>query len=240
MRSVVDLVAERGPGGGTLLRRLHADGALAVRRTGPGTVHLVGTAAGPLNGDEVELRLQVGAGARLVVEGVAATLALPGRDDGPARWTLRAEVAEGGSLVCDPQPLVVCHRARLETLTELAVAHGGALDLREQVQLGRHAEPGGEWTGRLRLDVAGRPVLRQSQGSGLLTGPPTQGCRALQTRLLVGPAAAAAGAPVPGTCGRAVVCPLPGGHLLVTAFGDDLLDTRADLLGLRTAATVAG
>lgn len=234
VRSTVEVVAAAGPAGGTVLRRLHAEGALAVRRTGPATVHLVGTAAGPLNGDLVELRLLVGPGARLVVEGVAATLALPGRGEEPADWSLHAEVAEGGVLVCAPQPLVVSHRARLRTRTRVQVQDGGGLDLREQVVLGRHGEPGGDWTGRLQLDVGGRPVLRQTQDSALLGFRALQTralqTRVLQTRVLAGTCAPEL--PVAATCGHAVACPLPGGHLLLTAFGEDLLGTGADLLGL--------
>ena len=41
MRTLVEVVACRGPGGRTVLPVVRAGGQYAVRRTGPGTVHLV-------------------------------------------------------------------------------------------------------------------------------------------------------------------------------------------------------
>ena len=49
-----------------------ATGQLAVRRTGPHTVHLLAAAAGPLGGDTAAVVLRVEAGARLAVRSVAA------------------------------------------------------------------------------------------------------------------------------------------------------------------------
>jgi hypothetical protein len=47
MKTVVEIVARPGPGGRTVLPVVRASGQLAVRRTGPATVHLVATAFGP-------------------------------------------------------------------------------------------------------------------------------------------------------------------------------------------------
>ena len=55
VRTQVEIVARPGPGGRTVLPVLRASGQLAVRRTGPATVHLVATAFGPLGGDDVEV-----------------------------------------------------------------------------------------------------------------------------------------------------------------------------------------
>src|SRR5262245_2404397 len=72
LRTEVRIVAAVGT-----LPEIHASGGLAVRRTGPDTVHLIGTAATPLGGDELDIEIVVAAGARLVVRSVAATIALP-------------------------------------------------------------------------------------------------------------------------------------------------------------------
>ena len=56
------VTAERDASGRTRLTRLRSDGPLAVRETGE-AVYLVGAAAGPLGGDELELDLEVGPGA---------------------------------------------------------------------------------------------------------------------------------------------------------------------------------
>ena len=57
MRTLVEVVACRGPGGRTVLPVVRAGGQYAVRRTGPGTVHLVATAFGPRGGDDATVRL---------------------------------------------------------------------------------------------------------------------------------------------------------------------------------------
>jgi urease accessory protein len=223
MRSRVELVAEVADDGTTRLARLSADGALAVRRTGPSTVHLVGAAAGPLDGDVVEVDVAVRAGALLAVGSVAATIALPGLGHAPATWTLTAEVSAGARLVCAPQPLVVCAGARLRTWTAVRLAGDASLDLVEQVVLGRFGEPGGEWTGRMVADVDGAPVLRQSQSAALLSAGPRRAGdaapRAIVSRLLVG---AGVGEATPAVCGDAVACPLAAGGILLTALGPDL------------------
>ena len=60
MRTRVEIVAERG-------RRFRhqAAGGLAVRQTGSQAAHLIGTAATPLGGDDIEIRVVVEAGAHL-------------------------------------------------------------------------------------------------------------------------------------------------------------------------------
>jgi urease accessory protein len=230
MRSRVEIVADVADDGTPLFARLCADGALAVRRTGPARVHLVGTAAGPLDGDVVEVDVAVRAGALLTVEGVAATIALPGIGQVPATWTVTADVAAGGGLVCVPQPLVVCAGARLLTRMSVTLAGDASLDLVEQVVLGRFGEPGGDWTGRILADVDGAPVLRQSQSAALLTaGPQRAGDaapRAIVSRLLFG---AGFGEAAPAVHGDAVACPLAAGGLLLTALGPDLGTALRDL-----------
>src|SRR4051794_41871431 len=83
MRTLVEVVARRGPGGRTVLPVVRASGQLAVRRTGPTSVHLVATAFGPLGGDDAEIRLVVEEGARLSVHSVAAAVVLPRRGGAP-------------------------------------------------------------------------------------------------------------------------------------------------------------
>jgi urease accessory protein len=239
MRSRVEVVADVADDGTPVLARMHAQGALAVRRTGPGTVHLVGTAAGPLGGDVVEIDLVVRAGARLELAGVAATIALPGPAGDVATWDVTADVADGATLRCAPQPLVVSRGARLRTTTRLALAPSAAAEVVEQVVLGRYGEDGGTWSGRLVADVGGVPAVRQTQSSRLLcAGPRTPGepvPRALVSRLLLG-AATTAG---PTTSGNAVACPLAVGGTLLTAFGADLGAALRDLAAAWRTTPVA-
>lgn len=230
MRSHVELVADAGADGRTRLVRMRAEGQLAARATGPARVHLVGTAAGPLGGDLVEIVVRVLAGARLEVHGVAASLALPGRAEAPGRMVTTLEVADGGRLTFVPPPLVVCRGARLHTLTTVTLTGSGTADVAEQVVLGRHGEPGGDWTGRLVAQRGGLPLLRTTQTSALLgtaTVPPGDGpVRAVVTRLLTASDTAPA---APVTSGGAVRCALAAGGVLVTALGATLGDALADV-----------
>lgn len=109
----------------------------------------------------------VGAGATLVVEPVAATLALPGA----ARTTLRldATVREGGRLVLDEGPLIVAAGAEGERRCNLELETGAVAALRESVVLGRDGEPPGILDSSLRATIAGRPLLYD----GLRTGAAT-------------------------------------------------------------------
>lgn len=153
MRSDVLIVACRG-------RPPHLEhtGGVAVRRTGPDTVHLVSAAATPLGGDLITVRVVVEAGARLSVRSAAATLALPGATtaDSASRW----EVECAGELDLDPQPTVVAGGCGHLTTTRLCLADTGRIRLRERVQIGRTGERDGFWSGALHADVDGVPLLR--------------------------------------------------------------------------------
>ena len=148
-----------------MLPMVRASGQLAVRRTGPTTVHLVGTAFGPLGGDDAEIRLVVEAGARLSVRSVAAAVVLPARGESPpSRQRVRAEVA--GVLHLAPEPTVVTARAVHLAQLHVELADTGELTATEQVLLGRMGEDPGRWTGTTRVEQSGRPLLHTTVGLG--------------------------------------------------------------------------
>ncbi len=139
-----------------------ASGALTARPTGPCTVHLVGTAAGPLDGDTLRVVLRVLVGARLQVRTVAASVVLAGVSQ--ACWELH--VAAGGVLELVPEPTIVTalavHRSQVR-----AILHDEAsLLVTERVQLGRAGEEPGRWTGSLHVDRGGQPLLRHQVNLG--------------------------------------------------------------------------
>jgi urease accessory protein len=165
VRTVVEIVARPGPGGRTVLPVMRASGQLAVRRTGPTSVHLVATAFGPLGGDDAEVSLVVEEGATLTVRSVAAAVALPARGE-PVPSAQRIEATVAGTLDLRLEPTVVAARAHhlAELTAELDAA--GCLIATEHVLLGRTGEEPGRWTGTTRITREGRPLLHTTVGLG--------------------------------------------------------------------------
>ncbi|WP_405181377.1 urease accessory protein UreD [Nocardia sp. NBC_01377] len=155
MRTELRIVAALGT-----LPEIHAYGGLAARRTGRDTVHLIGTAATPLGGDELDITIVVGPGASLVVRSVAATIALPSPATTFSRSHWRYEVAEGGSLDIDPEPMIVAGGARHHARTTVLIAPDAGIRVRERVQIGRSGEESGGWIGDVIADVGAVPLLR--------------------------------------------------------------------------------
>ncbi|ORA29945.1 urease accessory protein UreD [Mycobacterium aquaticum] len=148
------------------LARIEGGGGIAGRHTEPDTVHLVSTAATPLGGDSLNVRLVIEPGARLRIRTVAAAVTLPGAciDHSTARW----DIENAGELDLDPQPTVVAGGSSHGTDVRIKLADTARLRLRERVQIGRCGERDGFWSGTLRVDVGAMPLLRHrvELGSG--------------------------------------------------------------------------
>ena len=147
MKAGARIVAEADPAGTTRLTTLAGQAPLLLRRTGPrgptATVQLVGGAAGPIGGDQLALSVEVGAGAAVRVESVAASVALPGTGGGQSRLDIRARIDAGGSLVWSPQPLIAARGARHRTDSRIDLGAGARLSWREEIVLGRSDEEPG-------------------------------------------------------------------------------------------------
>lgn len=223
------LRADLDSGGRSVLTECVSDGPLVVRRTGPRagapTVHLVGGAAGPLGGDHWRIDLHVGPGARLHVQSVAASIALPDREGRPSLLEVVACVEEGGSLDWHPQPLILAAGARHTTRLVLDAGADSRIRWREELVCGRHDEPSGTGYASLRAQYAGRPLLAHD----LAVGPGAPGwdspavlgsARAAGMLLLAGPdLPELSWQDVDGV--RAAVARLAGPGLLVTVIGPD-------------------
>lgn len=217
--------------GVTRLPVLRSQVPLVLRRT-PDAVYLVGGAAGPIGGDLLSLRIHVLAGAFLRVRSAAASIALPGLDGLESVLTVTAAVGAGACLEYLPEPVVVSAGARHATILRVRLAEGASLLLRDELLLGRHGEAGGAARSVLRVDYAGRPLLRQalevSGTDAVSLGPAVlAGHRAVGNLLRAGPAmptddAAYADATV-------AVMPLAGPGVLVTALADDAVTLRRRL-----------
>ena len=156
-------------------------------------LRLVGTAAGPLAGDDLSLSLELRPGAGAALRATAASLA-QGRDGrGRSSLSVRAELAAGASLVADPGALVVCHGSRVDVRVELTLGADAAVEWRELIVLGRTGEPPGLATLRWDVTRLGRPVLRQLIDLSDPAPPRllTAGHRVLACALICGPGLAA-------------------------------------------------
>jgi urease accessory protein len=145
------------------LRQVHGEGRCELR--------LIGTAAGPLAGDDLSICLQLRAGAQATLRAVGASLAQGREGPGGAAvagiagiagsLSIRADLAERADLIADPGALVVCHGSRVDVRLELTLGAGASVEWRELIVLGRAGEPPGHATLRWDVTRLSRPVLRQ-------------------------------------------------------------------------------
>jgi urease accessory protein len=195
MNGGVRIRTEAGAGGHTRIVELSASAPLGAKVTGD-SVHLIGTAAAPLDGDVVTIDLDIGDGTQLTVGTVAATMAWPARGDvSPSVMIIRARVGEGAVLRWLPEQLVPVQGCRHVLRCEVQLAPTATVVWREEVILGRsrNGERTGELDAELRVVRAGVPLLHQQL---LLDGTAAQahhspallaGARAVGSLLVVGP-----------------------------------------------------
>ncbi|MEU6700817.1 urease accessory protein UreD [Pseudonocardia sp. NPDC046786] len=253
MRARAALAVQRRDGRSVVTTlRAQAPLALVPRRgaagaAGPGAqVHLVGSAAGPLAGDRVEIDVTVGPGADLLLTGIAAAVALPGTGS-PSRTVLRCRIADGASLTYLPEPTVVTGRADHHTVFEAELAPTASLRARDVLVAGRTGERPGRYRGTVRIGCDGRPLLVQTQeiGDPLLDGSAAHlaGHRVLGTEVVIstGPA------PEPLAGDGWSLSPLPVRGALATAVAHDavtaqrrLAEALAGLAGRAQAAQEGG
>ncbi|MCU1346915.1 MAG: urease accessory protein UreD [Acidimicrobiia bacterium] len=172
---------------------LRSDPPLTLRQCGGGEVRLVGSAAGPLGGDDLALDIEVRAGASLALATVAASLVHPSPVPAISHMTIRATVA--GQLRWTPEPMVLVRGCDHRVTITVALEPEATLLWAEEVMLGRWGERSGSLFQRLRVDRGGRPLIRADLALGPAwpgsDGPAgIGGALAVATVVLVGPAAA--------------------------------------------------
>ncbi|MFD9007470.1 urease accessory protein UreD [Streptomyces sp. NPDC059552] len=237
LRATARIHAAADGRGGTALPLLAGEGPLALRRTRSSAgdragVMLVGAMSAPLGGDHLTVEATAGPGAHLALASAAATLALPGRSGEPARYDVHLTLEDGASVRWLPEPLVSVRGSDLRVRTRVRMAPTARLVLREEQVLGRTGEAPGLLRSRLTVDLGGRLLLDQELACG--PGAPggwdgpagLAGHRALGQLLVVEPAFAAS-PPAAAVLGEfAVVTPLAGPAVLVTALAPDALRVR--------------
>ncbi|MEW6641480.1 MAG: urease accessory protein UreD [Pseudomonadota bacterium] len=145
---------------------LHEEGSLRVRFPAPEGAGLsavfVNTAGGVAGGDRFDIRIDVGAGARLTVTTAAAEKVYRsvGAD---ARLDVALRVASGAHLAWLPQETILFDRARVTRRIDLDLAEDASLLLCEIVVFGRTAMgermEQGAFSDRWRLRRGGRLVF---------------------------------------------------------------------------------
>ena len=148
--------------GRVTLRQGHLRAQRNPDRDGWTRIGLLATTALLLGGDEVDLEVEVGSGARLDLYDVAATVAYHGRG-APAAWRLSVTVADGGALRYRGEPFIVSDGADVRRTTQLDLAPTAELWLRETVVLGRAGQLGGRLRSRTTLRVADEDVWIEDQ-----------------------------------------------------------------------------
>ena len=150
-------------------------------------LRLVGTAAGPLAGDDLALSLRLLPGARATLRAAGASVAQG--EGGGRTLAIRAELGEGADLIAEPGALIACAGSRVEVRVEVRLGAGAAVRWRELIVLGRTAEPPGRVTLRWDVTRCGEPVLRQFADLDPGRRGLTAGKRVLACALISDPAA---------------------------------------------------
>ncbi|HET6504283.1 MAG TPA: urease accessory protein UreD [Amycolatopsis sp.] len=169
MHATARVSVELDPHGRSIISELRSQAPIRLipRRSkvanpdGSAVVRLVESAAAPLGGDRLELRVRVGTGARLQLIGTGASLALPGHGGDYSHSTVHIEVEQDGTIEYLPDETIISERADHRAETHLHLAAGARARCREIVVLGRHAETPGRLTTTTHLLRTGTPLLRQ-------------------------------------------------------------------------------
>ncbi|MDA3625920.1 urease accessory protein UreD [Saccharopolyspora sp. WRP15-2] len=229
MRASALLRVELGHGGRSVVRELRSQSPMTMvpRRAattsadGTAVVHLVGSAATPVGGDVVDLHVHVGPGARLLLRGTAATVALPGQHSGHSRSTVHIEVADGGTVEYLPEATVISSRADHQAEMTIALGEGARARCRETLVLGRYGERSGRLATTTHVLRGGTPLLRQRLdiGDERLTASVgyLAGARVLATETVVWEHDPV----VPSSGDWWSLAPLAAGGAMATAVGDD-------------------
>lgn len=237
MKATASLSIELDSYGRSVVRELRAKSPLRMipRRTkvadpdGVAVVRLVESAATPLAGDQLDLRVRVGAGARLRLIGTGATLALPGPTRDHSQATVHIEVERDGTIDYLPDETIISAHADHRAEMRIDLAEGARARCREVLVLGRFGERPGRLTTTTHVCRDGTPLLRQRLTIGerrLLTSPSyLAGAQILATETIVWDADPAE--PVSGPWWS--LTPLAHGGALATAVAKDTVTARQRL-----------
>lgn len=165
MKARARIVARAEQDGTTHLATLAGETPLLLRRTvhpdglDVARIQLYGGTAGPIGGDDLAYRVDVGSGARVEVCSGAPSLALPGPGGAQSTLAYDVRVASGARLAWAPEPLIAVRGANHAVHARIEVAEDAELVWREDIVLGREDEEPGSVRSRLRITRVGRVVF---------------------------------------------------------------------------------
>lgn len=165
MKARARIVARAEQDGTTSLVTLAGETPLLLRRTAHpdgldvARIHLVGGTAGPIGGDDLAYRVDIGAGAKVEVRSLAAALALPGPGGAQSTLAFDVQVGPGARLDWAPEPLVAVRGANHAVHADVELAEDAELSWCEDIVLGREDEDPGSVRSRLRITRSGRVVF---------------------------------------------------------------------------------
>jgi urease accessory protein len=197
MRPAVASVVVRGDAAGSAVHRARPAGPLRLwcpRRPGGAAWIIAGNLGGGLvDGDDLALEVEVGCGATCAIATQSSTKVYRGHSS--QRTTVR--VAEAGTAIIAPDPVVPFRDAELTQITAIDLAAGASLVLVDTVTAGRVAH-GERWSAvrvdsALSIAIAGAPRLLDRLVLDRRSAPAARMRRfdALATCVLLGPRAAA-------------------------------------------------
>ncbi|MDF1608519.1 urease accessory protein UreD [Hoeflea sp. YIM 152468] len=225
-----------------VLRPANASGPepLVSGRRDVARVALAAGTAGPLGGDDFALDVHVGPASTLVLSEISAMLVLPGSRGGRSRLRITVRVDENATFVWIPKPVIAARGCDHEQDVQISLHRNARMVMREETLLGRHREAPGNLRTTLRISCEGRPLYHQQ----LRVGPDAEGSgsaavlgesRAVGSVIAVDPAWTAAAPAAAAFHPDAVLTPLPGPGVLISAATRDSLQLRQVLdLGLET------
>jgi len=229
-------------GAGGRLERLDCRPPLTIRQVHSDepdvcALCLVGTAAGPLAGDVLELDLELHEGARATLTATGASLAQGGGGTRTVHTTVR--LGAGAQLHAQPQPLIAAAGSHVNVAVGVELADDAAVDWQELLVLGRSGEAPGAATLRWDVTRAGRPVLRQfvdlADPALVAWSGMTDGARVIATAFVSDPRSAVT---TVVRSPHSVAAALDEHTLLLTVLGSDVASVRRELAGLRAASAL--
>jgi urease accessory protein len=148
---------------------VRAEAPFSIRHAA-GRFLFVSTAAAPVRGDELEVTIDVAAGAVAEVGSVASMIVWPGPDGAPhgppSRLTTRITVGVGAHLVWAPEPTVSVVGSDHVARTSIELAERASCSIVEEYSLGRHGEPCGALLTELRVTRGGRALVHHAERFG--------------------------------------------------------------------------